>query len=218
MSSACWLDPAVHIGDDPGLDPGPALGVPGVWPGPAVALTEPANRRAGAAHGARLRRMTLAKTVLVPAAAVALVASGVGMGWSAAADDPEPVVVVRELLAQDVAPRGAPDRTLGLNRVTVMPGARLASHHHPGTQIAYVESGVLTYTVETSSAVVRTGPSDRPRVVRRVKAGQTARLRAGHWIVEQPRMTHHAANRGTTPVVLYISTLFRTGAPAAIPD
>jgi quercetin dioxygenase-like cupin family protein len=162
--------------------------------------------------------MTILKSVLVPAAAVALVASGVGVGWSAAADDPAPVVVVRELLAQDDAPRGAADRTLGLNRVTVMPGAELASHHHPGTQIAYVETGVLTYTVETSSVVVHTGPSDHPRVVRRIAAGQTARLKPGMWIVEQPHMTHHAANKDATPVVLYISTLFRTGAPAAIPD
>ena len=162
--------------------------------------------------------MTTLKSLLVPAAAAALVASGVGVGWSAVADDPEPVVVVRELLAQDDAPKGAPDRTLGLNRVTVMPGARLASHHHPGTQISYVETGVLTYTVETASVVVRTGPSDDPRVVRRIQAGETARLKPGMWIVEQPNMTHHAANKDATPVVLYISTLFRTGQPAAIPD
>lgn len=161
--------------------------------------------------------MTL-KSLLVPVAAVALVASGVGVGWSAAAEDPEPVVVVRELLAQDDAPQGAPGRTLGLNRVTVMPGAKLASHHHPGTQISYVENGVLTYTVETSSVVVHRGPSDDPRVVRRIRAGQTARLKAGMWIVEQPNMTHHAANKDATPVVLYISTLFRTGAPAAVPN
>lgn len=162
--------------------------------------------------------MTTLTRLLVPAAAVALVASGVGVGWSAAADDPAPVVVVRELLAQDDAPRGAPDRTLGLNRVTVMPGAVLASHHHPGTQIAYIENGVLTYTVETSSVVVHAGPSDDPRVVRRISAGQTARLKPGMWLVEQPKMTHHAANKGTTPVVIYLSTLFPTGAPAAIPD
>lgn len=160
--------------------------------------------------------MTPMKTLLVPAAAVALVVSGVGVGWSAAGSDP--VVVTRELLAQDDAPRGAPDRTLGLNRVTVMPGALLPSHHHPGTQIAYIESGVLTYSVETSSAVVRSGPSDAPRVVRRVVAGETARLRPGQWVVEQPAMTHHATNAGSIPVVIYLSTLFRTGAPAAILD
>lgn len=156
--------------------------------------------------------------LLAPASALVMAASGVGICWAATADDPEPVVVVRELLAQDDAPRGAPDRTLGLSRVTVMPGAVLASHHHPGTQIAYVETGVLTYTVETSSTAVRTGPSDAPRVVRRIGAGETARLKAGQWVVEQPNMTHRAANQGSTPVVLYISTLFRTGAPAAIPD
>lgn len=159
------------------------------------------------------------RILFAPAAALALAASGVGIGLTTAtADAPEPVVVVREPLAQDVAPRGAPDRTLGLNRVTVMPGAELASHHHPGTQISYVESGVLTYSVETSRVVVRRGPSDDPTKVRTVEAGQTVRLKAGMWIVEQPNEVHHAANRGTTPVVLYISTLFRTGQPAAIPN
>jgi hypothetical protein len=29
---------------------------------------------------------------------------------------------------------------------------------------------------------------------------------------------HHASNRGTVPVVIYLSTLFRTGAPSAISD
>jgi hypothetical protein len=29
---------------------------------------------------------------------------------------------------------------------------------------------------------------------------------------------HHARNAGDVPVVLYVSTLFKTGEPAAIPD
>ena len=31
-------------------------------------------------------------------------------------------------------------------------------------------------------------------------------------------MVHHARNKGTVPVVIYIATLLRTGEPAAIPD
>ena len=60
----------------------------------------------------------------------------------------DPVTVTREALAGAGQPRGAVHRTLGLSRVTVMPGTTLALHHHPGTQIGYVERGVLTYTVE----------------------------------------------------------------------
>ena len=50
----------------------------------------------------------------------------------------------------------------------------------PGTQISRVEAGVLTYTVRKGSAVIREGESDQsPRLVRKLKAGQTARVKAG---------------------------------------
>jgi mannose-6-phosphate isomerase-like protein (cupin superfamily) len=125
--------------------------------------------------------------------------------------------VVREALAQTDAVQGAPGRTLVLSRVTVAPGARLALHHHLGTQVARVESGVLTYTVRSGAVVVRRGESDRrPRLVRRIRAGQTAHIRPGQWIVEQPSI-HQAANRGRAPVTIEIATLLRTGAPPATP-
>jgi len=165
--------------------------------------------------------MTLLRTrrvLLVPAAAVALLSSGAGIGWAVGSSDPVPVVVVREPLAQADAPKGAADRTLGLSRVTVMPGAQLASHHHPGTQIARVTNGTLTYSVETGSVKVLRGPSDDPTLVRRIDAGETGKVRTGQWIVEQPSEVHHAANRGTEPVVIYLATLFPTGAPASIPN
>ena len=105
-----------------------------------------------------------------------------------------------------------------LNRVVVEPGAELALHHHLGTQIARVNSGTLTYTVRRGAATIRRGESDQsPQLVRRLGAGETARIRAGQWIVEQPSDIHEAANRGSTPVVLYLATLLRTGAPPSTP-
>jgi len=162
----------------------------------------------------------------LPATALALVASGSVVGAvagtitssMAGADEPAPVVVARETLARSSHVRGAPDRTLGLTRITVMPGARLASHHHPGTQIARIENGVLTYSVETGQVRVMRGDAEKARFVRRIRAGQTGRIRPGQWIVEQPGEVHHAANRGTEPVVLYLATLFPEGAPASIAD
>jgi hypothetical protein len=80
------------------------------------------------------------------------------------------------------------------------------------------DAGTLTYTVRRGSAVVRKGESDQsPRTVRTIGAGETAPIRTGQWIVEQPSDIHEAANRGSAPVVLYISTLLKTGAPAATP-
>ncbi len=129
----------------------------------------------------------------------------------------DPVTVTREALAGAGQPRGAVHRTLGLSRVTVMPGTTLALHHHPGTQIGYIERGVLTYTVEKGRARLMAGTGDDPRLVRVIRAGQTAKVRPGQWLVEQPTDHHHAANLGSVPVVIYLSTLFKDGEPASIP-
>lgn len=129
-----------------------------------------------------------------------------------------PVTVSREALAAATHARGAPGRTLGLSRVTIMPGTTLALHHHPGTQLGYVASGVLTYTVEQGHARLMKGSGDDPTQVRVIQAGQTARVHPGEWLIEQPSDHHHATNRGSVPVVIYLATLFPHGAPASIPD
>jgi quercetin dioxygenase-like cupin family protein len=125
---------------------------------------------------------------------------------------------VRDALAETSSVQGAPERTLVLSKVVVEPGAKLALHHHLGTQVAHIEAGTLTYTVKRGSVVVRKGESDQsPKTVRSIKAGQTGTIRAGQWIVEQPSDIHQAANRGSTPVVIYLATLLETGAPPATP-
>jgi hypothetical protein len=125
---------------------------------------------------------------------------------------------IRNALAETTHVQGASGRTLALSRVVVPPGAELALHHHLGSQVAHVQSGVLTYTVRSGSVVVRTGDADRgPTKVRTIAAGQTGRIRAGQWIVEQPSDIHEAANRGTAPVRIYLATLLKTGAPPASP-
>jgi quercetin dioxygenase-like cupin family protein len=125
---------------------------------------------------------------------------------------------VRSALAETSRVQGAPNRTLVLSRVLIEPGAKLALHHHLGTQVARIQSGVLTYTVRRGSVLVRRGESDQsPVKVRSIVAGQTGRIRAGQWIVEQPSDIHEAANNGSTPVVVYLATLLKTGAPPATP-
>ncbi len=126
--------------------------------------------------------------------------------------------VVRSALAQTSVVKGAPQRTMVLSRVVVNPGAKLALHHHLGTQISRVTAGTLTYTVERGSAVVREGEADQdPRLVRTIAAGQTGQVRPGQWLVEQPSDVHRAANRGSVPVVIYLATLLETGAPPSTP-
>lgn len=124
----------------------------------------------------------------------------------------------RTAMAQTDAVQGAPGRTMVLSKVVVDPGAKLALHHHLGTQVARIQAGTLTYTVRGGSAGVRRGESDQgPKLVRRIEAGQTAQLKPGEWIVEQPSDVHEAANRGKVPVVIYLATLLKTGAPPSTP-
>jgi len=157
------------------------------------------------------------RSAVVLASAVVLT-GGIQLTQALAAPGaPAPVTVTREPLASAGHPRGSVHRTLGLSRVTVMPGTTLALHHHPGTQIGYIERGVLTYTVEQGRAKLMAGTGDDPRLVRVIHAGETAKVRPGHWLIEQPTDHHHAMNKGTVPVVIYLATLFKDGEPASLP-
>ena len=139
-----------------------------------------------------------------------LIGQAVGLDKTPAAE--------RTALAQTDRVQGAPKRELVLSKVVVPPGTRLALHHHLGTQVARITAGVLTYTVREGSAVVSRGDSElNPTVVRTIKAGQTGRIEPGEWIVEQPSDIHEAANEGTKPVVIYLATLLKRGAPPATP-
>jgi hypothetical protein len=72
--------------------------------------------------------------------------------------------------------------------------------------------------VKSGSVTVMSGPADDPTVVRKISGGRTAKIRAGQWIVEQPTTIHQAANHGSTKIVIYLSTLLRTGAPPSTPN
>ncbi|HYQ77807.1 MAG TPA: hypothetical protein VEP91_01705 [Solirubrobacterales bacterium] len=158
-------------------------------------------------------RLGLTVTLCVLAA----LAVGALLPGAFAGDVSEPTAV-RSALARSEQVQGAPNRTMVLSRVVVEPGAKLALHHHLGTQISRVAAGTLTYTVRRGSAVVREGDAEKdPRLVRTIGAGQTARIRAGQWLIEQPSDIHEAANRGGSPVVIYLATLLQSGAPPATP-
>jgi mannose-6-phosphate isomerase-like protein (cupin superfamily) len=134
--------------------------------------------------------------------------------FGASAPAPAPV---RQALAQTEQVQGAPGRTMVLSKVTVPPGAKLAVHHHLGTQISRVVAGTLTYTVRRGKAELFEGESEEPRLVRDITAGKTAKIHADQWLVEQPSDIHQAANRGSSPVVIYLATLLKDGAAPSTP-
>jgi quercetin dioxygenase-like cupin family protein len=156
------------------------------------------------------------RAVVLFVLAIAL-SAGVG-AFAAGAHQSAAPAVSRAALAQRANPVGARGRTLGLSRVKIPPEARIALHHHPGTQLAYIQRGVLTYSVRRGSVRVMRGAADQsPKLVRRIRDGQTRRIRAGEWIVEQPSTIHRARNDGRTPVVVLLATLFPTGSPPSLP-
>lgn len=159
----------------------------------------------------RVRRLSLTAAL----AALAIVATAAGVVIAQSGGKP---TVNRQALAESTKVKGASGRTLGLSKVTVPVGGQITLHHHKGTQVAYINSGVLTYTVTKGSVEVRSGPADDSKLVREIADGQTGKIRAGQWIVEQPSDIHHAANKGNSKIVIFLSTLLKTGAPPSTPD
>jgi quercetin dioxygenase-like cupin family protein len=159
-----------------------------------------------------MRRLSLSLIL----AAIGLLAAGIAVGHVIAQSGGS--TVTRTALAQSDKVRGASGRTLGLARVTIPVGGRIALHHHEGTQVAYIQAGLLTYTVKSGGVTVFSGPADNSTVVRKIDAGQTGAIRAGQWIVEQPSTVHRAANKGKTKIVIYLATLLKKGAPPSTPN
>ncbi len=106
----------------------------------------------------------------------------------------------------------APGHDLAVGRVTIAPGATIPPHVHPGTQVAAIISGELTYTVLSGqipvTAAADGGSGGPPRMV---AAGETVFLRAGDSVAEQPGAAHTARNAGSEPVVILLATLFPAG-------
>jgi len=130
------------------------------------------------------------------------------------AEELTPAVVSSEVLGR-ATPEAVENPELALARVTIMPGAEIAQHYHVGTQIASIVQGTLTYSVFTGEVLLyRQG--EHTANPNRIQAGETVELASGDTVVEIPGSHHQAVNRGTTPVVIYLSTLFPAGAPRSV--
>src|SRR5205807_6421853 len=132
------------------------------------------------------------RVAIAVGALVALTAAWLGGAMTAGGATKAPAAV-RALLGGAKNPIGAKGRTLGLSKVTIPTGVVLPLHHHEGTQVAYVQRGILLYTVRSGSVRVLQGHADQsPRLVRTIRRGQTGAIRAGQWLVEQPTTIHSA--------------------------
>jgi quercetin dioxygenase-like cupin family protein len=106
---------------------------------------------------------------------------------------------------------------LELVRYVIQPGTTLATHVHPGVQIAAIASGRLTYTVLRGEVpVTRAATAGTPGPTETIAAGEVTTLGPGDAVVEYPGAVHFGRNDGAEPVVILASTLLAAGQPPAI--
>ncbi|MEZ5141548.1 MAG: cupin domain-containing protein [Acidimicrobiales bacterium] len=122
------------------------------------------------------------------------------------------VAVAKDVLATTADPPGAPGRTLTLIRYTIAPGAKLTPHIHPGIQLAAIDTGTLTYTVESGTATVTRAGGDTEAVT----GPATITLGPGDSVAEPDGMVHFGANDTTTPVVILATLLTEDGRDLAV--
>jgi quercetin dioxygenase-like cupin family protein len=115
-------------------------------------------------------------------------------------------------------PAAAPDQSLELAQIVIAPGVKLPPHVHPGTQLASIVSGELTYTViDGEIRVVRTSVDGAPGAEETLTSGQTTVLHPGDAVIETEGMLHYGENLGSEPVVIMTAVLFEANQPASIP-
>jgi quercetin dioxygenase-like cupin family protein len=112
---------------------------------------------------------------------------------------------------------GTHGKVLGLTSITIPAGAVIPKHHHPGTQVATILAGTLSYHVYAGTVPVYRQVAGAPVLAFRIRPGHTGTLRAGDTLIEQPSDVHQAENHGTKAVRVIIATLFPAGAPPSIP-
>jgi quercetin dioxygenase-like cupin family protein len=145
-----------------------------------------------------------------------LVACG-GSDSSSPTSPGEGVKAVERQQLQSAVSDKALGQTLELTRVIIPAGMDIAAHTHPGTQLAVVTEGTLTYTVIKGEVQVTHGAGKSDAKVETVKSGQSVQVQTGDSLVETVGMVHTAKNNGKGPVVIYLSALFPNGAAASSP-
>jgi quercetin dioxygenase-like cupin family protein len=153
----------------------------------------------------------------VPFLACSLLLAACGGDGGDKLDPADGVTSVTRQILQSGAPSVAAGHDLILSRVVVPGGEELAAHTHPGVQLAVIVEGTLTYTIISGEVRVSHNSGTPEQRSETVGAGRTVELRPGSTVAETPGMVHRARNAGDHPVVIYLSSLFPTGAPPSSP-
>lgn len=155
---------------------------------------------------------------MLPLVLLAFVAGACGSGSDGVQSPGDGVSEVVRQFFQAATTDKAPGQTLGLSRVVVPAGKDIAAHTHPGTQLAVITEGTLTYTVLRGEVQVTRAAGTSAAKAETVGEGQTTDLKPGDSLVETSVLVHSARNAGKKAVVIYLTSLFPEGAPASSPS
>ncbi len=164
-------------------------------------------------------RLTTRRLMTVAAIATAGL-SVAACGSSSSTSSTTPQAVTRGILAIVQNPPGAQGRSLILQKVVIPGNTPLAAHTHAGTQMATIVSGTLQYTVLEHGSVDVVSPgtgAQQPTIIHTIMPHQTYNVTAGEAVIEPAGVAHSVRSVGSTPVVIYVASLFTNGAPLSIP-
>ena len=128
------------------------------------------------------------------------------------AASPVAAAAVRDVLVES-SPADADGQVMQLVRYDIPAGLVLPEHTHPGTQQAYIESGVLTYHVVTGGTLTVTRADG---TTEQLGPGQSTELHAGDTVVETANVVHYGENLGTEPVIILAADLLDPDEPASV--
>jgi plastocyanin/quercetin dioxygenase-like cupin family protein len=141
--------------------------------------------------------------------------AGTGAQEATPADGEEPVTL--ETLGSGT-PVAAPDQTLGLYRITLLPGGEIPRHHHPGSLVVHVQSGEVGYTLfEGEAEIVRAPVDGEAGEVEPLVPDEEAILGPGDTVFEE-NVSHAVRNTGDGEAVILVSGLTTAGEPFLILD
>lgn len=112
----------------------------------------------------------------------------------------------------------APGYDLQVFRSEWAPGSSISMHAHPGALVSCVESGTLSFAIQTGAAtVIRQHGAGTPAPVEEMVVGQPITYGSGDCVAfdeDAAHTTHTAWNEGSETVVLWEAHLYKADAPA----
>jgi quercetin dioxygenase-like cupin family protein len=145
-----------------------------------------------------------------------LIVSAVGFtftGRGVAQDATPPPKPISKIALASGMPVDAAGKLLLLERITIIPGAAIPTHTHPGSYAMYVDSGQFGFAVIKGEAqLLRAGST----TLETVAAGTEVILQPGDSIFED-HAVHSARNAGDTDLILLTASLLAADQPGLQP-